>query len=356
VKFRFFGTAASVAAVSFVFVSPACAAAAAPPSKLDVPLVLTDGLKVVKRTRREMGFTLAAPTGPVSFRVDRGRLKDALQRISPQFNVEAQPARPVAYKGAVRIRRERYGRKMNVPTTAEMIAQAVTKNPATTRFNVSVTKAPPALVAAKLKGINGVLGRATTPTSANAKRNHNIALAVGFIDATLLSPGETFSLNGEVGKRTQARGFRTAPVFVNAEKVPGIGGGVSQVTGTLFNAAAKAGLKITEVHPHSRPVAYLPLGFDATVDYGVTDLKFTNDTQAPVFVEYKFNAKQGRLTATLYGRRVPGKVVRLKANVQRLGPGKIDSQLYRIIKKNGQVATKERLFDHQYRWDPKSKG
>ena len=80
-----------------------------------------------------------------------------------------------------------------------------------------------------------------TTTSANAKRNNNIQIAAESIDGTLLSPGEVFSLNQTVGKRTQARGFRTAPVFVNAEKVPGVGGGVSQITGTLFNAAALAG-------------------------------------------------------------------------------------------------------------------
>jgi vancomycin resistance protein YoaR len=162
-----------------------------------------------------------------------------------------------------------------------------------------------------------------------------------------------FSLNETVGKRTQARGYRTATVFVDAEKVPGIGGGVSQITGTLFNAAARAGLPIKEVNPHSRPVAYLPIGLDATVAYGVSDLKFANNTKAPVYIAYSFDNR--RLRATIYGAKVAGRRVSLRPAVQKLGPGKINAQLYRVIKDNGKVVAKERLFTHQYRWDPKPK-
>jgi vancomycin resistance protein YoaR len=189
-----------------------------------------------------------------------------------------------------------------------------------------------------------------TTTSANAKRNINIKIAAEAIDGTLLSPGEVFSLNDVVGKRTQARGYRTATVFVNAEKVPGVGGGVSQITGTLFNAAALAGLSIKEVNPHSRPVAYLPVGRDATVAYGDLDLKFANNTKAPVYIAYSFD--NPRLRATIFGAKTAGRKVSLRPVVQRLGPGKVNAQLYRVIKQSGKVTAKERLLNHQYRWKP----
>ena len=351
--------AATLLLLSAVTVAPLSSVAAAPPakgSKLDLPLVLTDGQRTIKRTRRELGFVLVSPTGPTAFKVELGVLKNSLERIAPAFHVDDSPARPVLSHGKILIKPGQYARALNIPTTAQLIAEEAAKNPAQQKFMVSVLKHPPALTPERLKGVTGIIGQQTTQTSPNPKRNHNIGVAVSFIDGALLSPGETFSLNGTVGKRTQAAGFRMAHVFENGEIVDGIGGGVSQVTGTLFNAAAKAGLKIVEVNPHSRPVAYLPLGYDATVAYGEKDLKFTNDTDAPIFVDYRFNPKNRHLTATLYGKKVAGKTVRLKANVQNLGPGKIDAQLYRIVKKNGKVVTKQALFDHHYRWNPKKKG
>jgi vancomycin resistance protein YoaR len=201
-----------------------------------------------------------------------------------------------------------------------------------------------------LKGITGVLGTMTTRTSANESRNTNVQIAVSQINGTLLSPGETFSLNGTVGRRSPEKGYEKATVFVNAEKVKDYGGGVSQVTGTLFNAAALAGMKILEVNPHSRPVSYLPVGRDATVAWGDKDLKFKNNMDAPVYVAYTF--QNNRLTATLFGRKTPGRQVALKPDVARLGPGKVNASLYRVIKENGRVVEKAKLFSHAYRWKP----
>jgi vancomycin resistance protein YoaR len=286
--------------------------------------------------------------------VDKGALKNALERVAPKFAAPPRNARPFVYRGVVRIAPGAHRRALNVPTTAERIARTVEKNPGTRRFAVALVKDPPVLSADRLKGINGVLGIYSTSASFNAKRNRNINLSINAIDGTLLSLGETFSLNDTVGKRTQARGFRTAPVFEDNEKVPGIGGGVSQVTGTLFNAAALAGLDIVEVHPHSRPVAYIPIGRDATVAYGAKDLKFKNNTKAPVYIAYTF--KNQRLQATLFGKKTPGRRVSLRPLVQRKAPGNVSAQLYRVVKVNGKVKAKERLFSHRYKWEPEKRG
>ncbi len=333
-------------------VAPAAKASPERLAKLAVKIKLTDGKTTVARTRREMGFSLASPSGPVAFTVDKGALKNALARVAKAFNTEAQNARPYVQGGQVRIKNGAFARHLNVSTTAEKIAQTIAKDPAAVAFNVAVDKKPPVLTAERLKGINGVLASFTTQTSGVAKRNTNIDVAVGFIDGALLSPGETFSLNKTVGERTQARGFRTAHVFVEGKIVDGIGGGVSQVTGTLFNAAALAGLSIKEVNPHSRPVAYLPLGRDATVAYGDKDLKFANNTKAPVFIAYTFADQT--LTATLYGAKTPGRRVSLRPRVQRVRPGLIRAQLYRVTR-TGDAVSKERLLSHTYKWDPDAK-
>ena len=320
--------------------------------KLAVKVTLSDGVRTVVRTREELGFGLTS-LSPVVFKVDQTALQAALKRIAPTFAQEAVNARPFVYKGQVSIKPGSDARTLNVPETAALLAKEVEKNAATTKLSVLIIKKPPVLSQERLQGIDGVLGTMTTHTSDNPKRNTNIKVAVEFIDGVLLSPGEKFSLNGIVGERTQARGFRTAPVFVNAELVPGIGGGVSQVTGTMFNAAAKAGLKINEVNPHSRPVAYLPIGTDATVAWGDKDLKFTNDTKYPVFVAMHYHNRV--LTATLFGHKTPGRQISLRPSVQELAPGKVNAQMYRVIKENGKIVRKEKLFSHAYRWDPTKK-
>ncbi|HVK05302.1 MAG TPA: VanW family protein [Armatimonadaceae bacterium] len=323
--------------------------AAAVKQKLAVPVVFTDGVKTAKRTRGELGLKVVS-LSPVRLRADRARLKQALAKAAPAFKAAPVDAKPYTYKGQFHLSPGRHARALNVPTTAELFARAIEKDAGTTRWRVTLKKTPPRVSTEMLKGINGVLASFKTTASGSQNRDANISLSVQRIDGTVLSPGETFSLNQAVGKRTRASGFQAAPVFVDAEKVPGLGGGVSQVTGTLFNAAALAGLKIDEVNPHSRPVSYLPLGRDATVAYGSKDLKFTNTTGAPVYITYTFDGTT--LAATFFGKKTPGEQISLRPNVQRLGPGKINAQLYRVVKQDGKVIAKSRLFSHAYRWKP----
>jgi len=317
--------------------------------RLELSVTLTDGTKAVKLTRQELGFSLVSEA-PVQFAIDKAQLKKALASVSDTFAAEAVDARPVIYKGTFSVKPGSFSRALNVPTTAEKIIQSVTSDPATRKFTVTLTKKAPVLTAERLEGITGKLSEFSSIAVGTASRDNNIAIAVDHIDGTLLSPGEVFSLNDIVGERTKARGFQEAHVFVDAKVVNGLGGGVSQVTGTLFNAAALAGLKIVEVNPHSRPVAYLPLGRDATVAYGAKDLKFKNTTSAPIYIRYTFT--RSRLVATLWGAPTAGRTVSLRPTVQRLGPGKINAQLYRVIKENGQIVSKERLLSHGYRWKP----
>lgn len=322
----------------------------APPDKLNVPIRLTDGKTTITRTRRELGFQLVASDGPVAFTADLATLKAALTRIAPNFHFAGSDARPEVHNGIVSIRPGAFSRQLNIPTTAQRLYDAVRQNPATTKWTVSLDKKPPVVTAERLAGITGVISRMVTHTTDNPSRNTNIEIAASAIDGTVLSPGEVFSLNQIVGERTKARGYKEANVFVNAEVVPGVGGGVSQITGTLFNAAALAGLPIKEVHPHSRPVQYLPLGRDATVAYGDKDLKFVNNTGAPIFISYQF--QNNVLTATLYGAKVDGRKVTLTPRIRELGPGRINAELYRTVRDQGKVVAKERVFTHAYRWKP----
>lgn len=118
-----------------------------------------------------------------------------------------------------------------------------------------------------------------TPKSARGK---NIKRAAEAINNKVLQPGEVFSFNDTVGPTNKKNGFHLARIFVNGKDSKGYGGGVCQVSSTLFNAIEKLGLQITERHNHSKEVFYVPKGKDAATSHGTIDFKFKNTLQFPI--------------------------------------------------------------------------
>ena len=135
--------------------------------------------------------------------------------------------------------------------------------------------------------------------SSNSNRSKNIKVAAQKINGKLLKPGEVFSFNNVVGPRTKKNGFKEAIEIVNNEFVTGVGGGVCQVSSTLYNSVLFTGLKIIDRKNHSRPVNYVPLGRGATVYYGLIDFKFKNNFSNPIMIMAKVVDNQ--LTITLLG-------------------------------------------------------
>ena len=139
------------------------------------------------------------------------------------------------------------------------------------------------------------------PTSTD-ERKANIALAVKSIDKTLVDVNGEFSFNKTVGERTERRGYKRAKIIVGGEFVDGVGGGVCQVSTTLYNAVLLAGLKVIEFHPHSLPVSYIAPSFDAMVNSGSADLRFVNNTDNPVLL--RAYADGSMLRIEVYGQQM----------------------------------------------------
>ena len=152
---------------------------------------------------------------------------------------------------------------------------------------------------AKAMGITGVVGSYTTTYGGTEGRVHNVQLVAELIDGALIAPGARFSFNDTTGERNSAKGFEEAPVIINGELKNGIGGGVCQVSTTVFNAAFEAGLSIERRTNHALYISHYPLGRDATVNYPDLDLVFTNDTDRWLLVRAFVGA--GSLTVNLYG-------------------------------------------------------
>jgi len=171
-----------------------------------------------------------------------------------------------------------------------------------------VVEAPAKLSTAQAQAmrISSVVSSYTTIYGGIPNRIHNVQLVAHLVDDKLIAPDATFSFNGTTGERNAAKGFLIAPVIVNGEVTTGLGGGVCQVSTTVFNAAFEAGLKITERTNHALYISHYPQGRDATVDYPSTDLKFVNDTGNWLLLRTFVGSSS--LTVNLYGTPTGRKV------------------------------------------------
>ena len=209
----------------------------------------------------------------------------------------------LAGNGRVRIEPSGAGRELKVkPSEARLLAAALSSTARTGRLAVAMTA--PAITTEKAKGmgITGVVSSYTTSYGGDPNRVHNVQLVANLIDDHLIAPGEVFSFNETTGDRNASQGFLEAPVIINGELKTGLGGGVCQVSTTVFNAAFDAGLSIEERTNHALYISHYPTGRDATVNYPDTDLKFTNDTGHWLWIRTFVDSSS--LTVNLYGTPV----------------------------------------------------
>lgn len=171
---------------------------------------------------------------------------------------------------------------------------------------------------ARAMGIIGRVAGYTTYYGGEPNRIHNVQLVARMVDGAVIAPGSTFSFNQTTGERSQDRGFREAPVIINGELQNGIGGGVCQVSTTVFNAAYEAGLPIESRTNHALYIAHYPQGRDATVNYPDIDLKFRNDTGKWLLLRTFVGSSA--LTVKLYGTPQNRRVETETAPLEVTGP------------------------------------
>lgn len=240
-----------------------------------------------------------------------------------------RPARNAGFavspRGAVGIVPARQGRVFNAPgTAAGLLAAALSRDTRSVRVVVGTTKPGRSTREARSLGIHGLVGSYETIYGGDANRVHNVQLVARLLDGKLIAPGATFSFNRATGARTAAKGFREAPVIINGEVQTGLGGGVCQVSTTVFNAAYEAGLKITARTNHALYISHYPLGRDATVDYPDVDLRFINDT--PHWLLLRTFVGSYSLNVGLYGAPQHRRVVTDTRPLVETGPPPVEHQ------------------------------
>lgn len=244
------------------------------------------------------------------------------------------------------------------------------------RLAAPVDRIAPRVTVAELKaqGIERVIASYSTSfATSGAGRKHNIAKTASVVHDRLLAPGDIFDYGKIIEETGKKFGFREAPVILNGKMVPGVGGGICQVSTTLYNAVLLAGLDIVERRNHSLPVSYAPLGRDATFAEGYINFKFRNSTGAYLLI--RTTAANGVLTVKLFGSLDPSvtyeiRTVKLKTIapdkkyvrnpslpagsvelLQRGKPGYV-VETYRVKKVNGKAVSEERISRDLYKAQP----
>lgn len=210
----------------------------------------------------------------------------------------------------------------------------------------------------------------TSFSTRNVNRSTNIRLATSKINGTVIMPQETFSYNQTVGKRTAAAGFKSAAVYSGGAVTTGIGGGICQVSSTLYNSVLLANLEIVERYNHGFNTGYVPAGRDATVSWGGPDFKFKNTRDYPI--KLVCSVSGGTILTQIFGLKsnneydveiqsaitqyIPFKTItkqdatlaKGKTKVIQSGSNGCKSVCYRILKKNGEVVSKTLLSTDTY--------
>jgi vancomycin resistance protein YoaR len=246
--------------------------------------------------------------GETQLRIGGTAAESWLERFGVRVEHPAKDATFAVHGDRVSVVPAQDGIGLDAARTVDALLAAATR-PANRVAQVVVERTAPkrTTAAARRMGITSPVSTYTTDYSGIPNRIHNVQLVAHLVDDALIGPGETFSFNGTTGARTAAKGFREAPVIVNGEVTTGLGGGVCQVSTTVFNAAFEGGLPIVERVNHALYISHYPQGRDATVDYPDVDLKFRNDTGHWLLLRTFVGSYS--LTVTLYGTPTDRKVV-----------------------------------------------
>lgn len=219
------------------------------------------------------------------------RFKKVIKGIDEKVKISAVDAKIMRVNETFKITPEVIGKKLNAPLLIKDIEEKVNENlqiPIIVQAHID--EEIPKVSEAELKSIDTKISSyKTTFNTSTLARCKNIKIASETINGTLLMPGDIFSFNKIVGKTTTEKGYENAKVIVGGEFVEDIGGGVCQVSTTLYNAVIRSDLTVIERRNHSLPISYVPLGQDAMIFYGYSDLKFANDTDFPIFIEGNVN-------------------------------------------------------------------
>lgn len=292
----------------------------------------------------------------------------SLEEFVYRHQLPPRPARVIYDNGRVRVEEGRTGVRLKTERVISEVAMALEEGK--TSFELPLEKNLPTVSEESLQQITGIVAEFSTrfnPRDRN--RTENICLAAQSLNGALILPGGRLSFNKVVGERTAKNGYKLATIFRRGKEALGVGGGVCQVSGTLFNAALLANLRILQRQNHSKVVAYLPGGRDATVDFGIVDLVIENTHPYPVAILTE--VRDGTTWVGIAGKPDPNLKVDVvttltatwspplryvEDNTLPIGKTRVVEKgrwgrkyaTWRIIRYNGEIILRERVAESTY--------
>jgi len=303
---------------------------------------------------------------------DDQKLKESLdQTLGESGNPATDASFQISNQNTMIIKSEHAGTAFDSETLINQIKGINIYKPVS-EIKVDLKEQLPKLTAVQLEAqkITGLIASYTTRFDpSQSERTENVRVATKALDMTVVKPGDTFSFNNIVGERTVAGGYKDAYIIVDGKFVPGLGGGICQVSSTLYNAGLLANLSVVQRSNHDLAISYVPLGQDATVAYPDLDLKFNNNSGG--YLLLRTWTTDNTLTIELYGKVKPGQTVSITNTTESIIPAQeqrwVDETLphgatvlkqqghagsivksVRTVKLNGNVVSSEPLKQSRY--------
>lgn len=295
----------------------------------------------------------------LSAKVDEKVLKTFIQENCKKYDVKAKNSKLKLKNGTFKATKSRDGRAIQVEDTVTVIAHDLKKDIADEPLEISavvqVKKAK--YTKEQVSKCKDLLGSySTSYATSTSARATNVKTAAEYINGTIVYPGKTFSTIKTIKDRTEENGYQAASEYSSGKVVEGIGGGVCQVSTTLYNAVINAELEIVERSPHSMVVSYVDVSRDAAISGDYKDFKFKNNTEVPVYIAA--TADGATLSFRVYGEetRPENRTIKFKSEIlETIEPGEakvtVDSskpKSYREVTQSAHVGYKAKLWKIVY--------
>ncbi len=287
--------------------------------------------------------------------VDETVLRSFVEENCTKFDVKAKNSKLKLVNGKFKATKSRTGLELQVEDTITLISSALLNDISDEALDltavVKVTKAK--YTKEQVSKCKDLLGSySTSYATSSSTRANNVRVAANYINGTIIYPGKTFSTIKVIKDRTEENGYQSAPEYSSGKVVEGIGGGVCQVSTTLYNAVINAELEVVERSPHSMVVAYVDVSRDAAISGDYKDFKFKNNTDVPVYIAA--SADGSTLSFRIYGEetRPENREIKFESEVlEKIQPGEpkvvedpTKPASYRAVTQSAHVGYKARLW------------
>ena len=273
------------------------------------------GGNLIKQYKDKKDLQVEPKNFEVAYAPNEQAVKTYVEKLAEEYNRDAEEGDITFANGYPEVTGGETGIAVNVDQSVSSIMKALEGDG--TELTVVAEVQKPSVTKEELSQVKDVLGTATTYYGSSYERNTNVEVGASKINGTLIMPGETFSVTAAVTPFNADNGYYPAPSYESGQVVDTYGGGICQVSTTLYNAVLKAELQVDERHNHTMLVSYVDPSKDAAIAEGLMDFIFTNNTDAPIYI-YGVGY-QGTLNFTIYGHetRDPNRSISFRSETLR---------------------------------------